>query len=109
MRGYDVYSVGPLDQDGRNIGGEKSLVLNAEYIIPVFDSLASVLFFDAGNAFSRSQNISLDDLYWSSGLEIRMKIFQFQIPLRLIFAYNSRLIKEGDSHYAFRIAFGASF
>lgn len=109
LRGYDVYSIGPQDEDGRNIGGEKSLVVNAEYIIPVFDSLASVLFCDAGNAFRRSQDVALDGLYWSSGVEIRMKIFDFQIPFRFIFAFNNRLLRAGDSHFAFRVAFGASF
>jgi outer membrane protein insertion porin family len=109
IRGYDVYSIGPRDQDGRNRGGEKSIVLNAEYIIPVFDQLAAVLFIDGGNAVRWTQNFALDDLFWSTGLEIRVKISRFQIPLRLIFAYNNRVLSDGGFHYAFRLAFGASF
>ncbi|HDT14449.1 MAG TPA: outer membrane protein assembly factor BamA, partial [Candidatus Aminicenantes bacterium] len=34
IRGYEVYSIGPTDENGYRLGGEKALVLNAEYIIP---------------------------------------------------------------------------
>ena len=109
IRGYDVYSIGPKGQEGKNIGGEKTLVLNAEYIVPVFKSMAAVLFIDTGSALKRIENFSLGNLYWSSGLELRMKILNFSVPLRLIFAYKHRLIEKKDSHLTLRFAFGVSF
>jgi len=109
IRGYDIYSIGPRGQEGKNTGGERSLVLNTEYIIPVFKSMAAVLFFDAGNALKNGENFSLDNLYWSSGLELRMRIFNFPVPLRFIFAYKNRLIEKGDSHFTLNFALGVSF
>lgn len=109
LRGYEVYSIGPRNPDGRNVGGEKSLVFNVEYIMPLLGPLRAVLFFDAGNVFSRNAKIDLTDVYCSSGLEMRWRIPRILIPVRLIFAYNNRLIDREDSHFAFRIAFGASF
>ena len=109
VRGYDIYSIGPRDQEGKNTGGERSLVLNTEYIIPVFKSMAAVLFFDAGNALRNGENFSLNSLYWSTGLELRMRIFNFPVPLRFIFAYKNRLIEKGDSHFTSNFALGVSF
>ncbi len=109
IRGYDVYSIGPRNQEGRNTGGEKSLVFNVEYIMPVFGPVYTILFFDAGNAFSRSEKIDLNQLYWSSGVEMRLGIPSIKIPVRFIFAYNNRLIGLEDSHFAFRVVLGASF
>ncbi|MGD2245496.1 MAG: outer membrane protein assembly factor BamA [Candidatus Aminicenantes bacterium] len=109
VRGYDVYSIGPRDLEGRNIGGEKSLVFNIEYIMPVFRSVYAIFFLDTGNALSLSEKIDLTELYLSSGLEMRLRIPDIPIPIRLIFAYNNRLIEREDSHFAFRIALGASF
>ncbi|MFC2169951.1 outer membrane protein assembly factor, partial [Acidobacteriota bacterium] len=109
IRGYDVYSIGPRDPEGRNMGGEKSLVFNLEYIMPVFGPVYTIFFFDAGNAFSDSEKIDLTELCWSSGLEMRLWIPSIQIPVRLIFAYNNRLIGQEDSHFKFRITLGTSF
>lgn len=109
LRGYTVYSIGPRSPDGKNVGGERSLVFNLEYIVPLFGPLYSIFFFDTGNAFRYSEKIDLREFYWSAGLEMRLRIPIVTIPLRFIFAYNNRLIEPGDSHLAFRIAFGASF
>jgi len=108
LRGYDVYSISPRDIDGRAVGGEQSIVFSFEYILPVFGPVYSILFADAGNAFRYSEKIDLADLYWSSGFEVRWRIPKFRIPVRIIFAYNNRLLEESDSHFALRIAFGAS-
>lgn len=109
VRGYDVYSIGPRDLEGRNIGGEKSLVFNIEYIVPVIGPVYTIFFFDAGNTFRYSEKIDLTQLYWSTGLEVRLRILSLPIPIRLIFACNIRPIERGDSRFAFRVAFGTSF
>jgi len=109
IRGYEIYSIGPRDDEGVIRGGEKSLVFNAEYIIPVGGPLYSIFFCDVGNAFAQDKNISFRDLYSSSGLEMRIFVPALRVPLRLIFAYNSRTINASDSHFAFRFAIGTSF
>lgn len=109
IRGYEIYSIGPRDDDGVIRGGEKSLVFNAEYIIPVGGPLYAIFFCDVGNAFAQDKNITFRDLYSSSGLEMRIFVPALRVPLRLIFAYNSPTINTSDSHFAFRFAIGTSF
>jgi outer membrane protein insertion porin family len=109
VRGYEIYSVGPLTSDGINKGGEKSFVFNAEYSIPVAGPLNTIFFFDAGNAFSRHQKVSLGDLYTSAGLEFKLFVPALRVPFRLIFAYNNRLVRAETSHFALRFGIGTTF
>ncbi len=109
IRGYEIYTIGPRDDNGVNVGGDKSLVFNAEYIIPLSGPLYTILFFDAGNAITQFQKFRFDDLYTSAGIEMRIFVPALRVPFRLIFAYNNRLIYRGDSNYNFRFAIGTTF
>jgi outer membrane protein insertion porin family len=109
IRGYSIYSIGPRSEQGTNIGGEKSFVLNAEYVMPVGGPLYAVLFYDVGNAYSSGQKISLSDMYSSVGLEMRIYSPSLPIPIRLILAYNNRKIDPEDSKFAFRFTLGTTF
>ena len=91
IRGYYIRSVGPRDDSGRLIGGNKMLLFNAEYAIPLAGPLRAILFFDAGNGFAEetSWNFNmLQDLRTSTGVEMRVFIPMLNVPFRLIFAYN---------------------
>jgi outer membrane protein insertion porin family len=49
IRGYDIRSVGPRDlASGLVIGGNKSMLFNAEYLISIAGPVRLVLFYDAG-------------------------------------------------------------
>jgi outer membrane protein insertion porin family len=49
MRGFDIRSVGPSDPNtGLVLGGNKSLLFNAEYLITIAGPVRLVLFYDAG-------------------------------------------------------------
>jgi outer membrane protein insertion porin family len=49
IRGFDIRSVSPRDQtSGVQIGGNKSLLFNAEYLITIAGPVRLVLFYDAG-------------------------------------------------------------
>jgi outer membrane protein insertion porin family len=49
IRGYDIRSVGPtVPGSGVVLGGNKSLLFNAEYLISVASQVRIVLFYDAG-------------------------------------------------------------
>ncbi len=109
IRGYEIYTIGPRDESGVNRGGDKSLVLNAEYIIPISGPLYTIFFMDAGNALPNHQNFSFKDMYTSAGIELRIFVPALRVPFRLIFAYNNRLIYRGDSNYNFRFAIGTTF
>jgi outer membrane protein insertion porin family len=105
IRGYEIYSIRGDD----NTGGEKSLVFNAEYIIPIGGPLYAIFFYDMGNAFGRDQKIGFNNLYYSTGLEMRIFVPALRVPFRLIFSYNNRKPRPEDSNFAFRFAIGTTF
>jgi len=70
--------------------------------------IGSLLFFFFYSAVS-GQPISLKNLYSSLGLELKVFIPMLNVPFRLIFAYNPRLLEPEDSHFIFRFAVGPSF
>jgi outer membrane protein insertion porin family len=109
IRGYEIYSIGPRNEQFRNIGGDKSLVFNVEYIIPVGGPLYAIFFYDGGNAYGSEQKVSLRNLYTSAGLEMRIFVPALRIPFRLIFAYNNPKIYADDSNFQFRFAVGTTF
>ena len=105
IRGYEIYSI----RGDENVGGEKSFVFNTEYIIPIGGPLYAILFYDMGNAFTREQKVSFNNLYYSTGLEMRIFVPALRVPFRLIFAYNNRKIHDDDTSFAFRFAIGTTF
>jgi len=112
IRGYEIYTIGPRDEQGSNIGGLKSMVINAEYILHVGgqDSpLYLIAFHDMGNAYSQEERVSLKNMYMSSGVEARIFVPALRVPFRLIFSYNNRRIYRDDSNFAFRFAIGTTF
>jgi outer membrane protein insertion porin family len=109
IRGYEVYSIGPRDENGYNLGGEKSFIFNVEYIIPVGGPLYAIFFYDMGNCVARGEKIDFKDMYSSTGIEARLFIPALRVPFRLIFAYNNKKIYSTDSDFAFRFAVGTTF
>lgn len=109
IRGYEIYTIGPRNEEGRNLGGDKSFVMNAEYIIPVGGPIYSIFFFDIGNSLPRYEKLSLSNMFYSAGLELRIFVPALRVPFRLIFAYNNKKIYLDDSNFAFRFAIGTTF
>jgi len=109
VRGYEIYTIGPRSSTGTLISGDKSFVLNAEYIVPIGGPLWAILFYDMGNAIASSQKFSLKSMYTSAGLEARIFVPALRVPFRLIFAYNSPKIYSEESNFAFRFAVGTTF
>ncbi|MBM3779206.1 MAG: hypothetical protein FJW23_13395, partial [Acidimicrobiia bacterium] len=66
IRGYDIRTVGPSDPSnpGLILGGNKSLLFNAEYIISIAGPVRLILFYDAGQVrdlgegFARHENLT---------------------------------------------------
>ncbi|MDQ1352791.1 MAG: outer membrane protein insertion porin family [Acidobacteriota bacterium] len=109
IRGYDIYRIGPRNASGGVIGGTKAFFLNFEYQVPITPQFSLVAYYDMGNSYAKGVPISLNNFYSSTGLELKVFIPMLNVPFRLIFAYNSRLLFSTDSHFAFRFAVGPSF
>lgn len=96
LRGYRAGSVLPLDkddrlftdEDGRILGGNKYFVVNAEYVFANIGPAKLLVFGDAGNSFHETQNISLEGIRSSVGVELRIFLPIFQAPLRFIYSFN---------------------
>jgi hypothetical protein len=88
IRGVDLRSVGPVDENQRVVGGDKFVLFNAEYYLDVFGPVRALLFHDAGQAFAESQPIDLRQLRTSTGVELRVIVPMLNVPFRLIYAWN---------------------
>ncbi len=109
IRGFDIYTLGPRDKDGSILGGTKSFLVNLEYAIHLSQQLSFVFFYDVGNAYNKGVPIKLNDVYTSSGVELKIFVPMLNVPFRLIFAYNPRLLESSDQHFVFKFAVGPSF
>jgi len=111
IRGYDIRTVGPRDPLGRFIGGNKMMLFNAEYYIPLAGPLRLVMFFDAGQAYDERTDWSLSmfqDLRTSTGAEMRFFVPVLNVPFRLIWAYNPHR-DAFQPATAFRFGIGTTF
>ena len=108
VRGFDIRSIGPSDpQTGLVLGGNKSLVLNGEYMVSVVSQVRLIFFYDTGQVADERQSFSLDKFRTSTGAEIRFFMPVLNVPFRLIFAKN--LQREGVLDNSLRPAKGFVF
>lgn len=54
IRGFEFESLGPVDEDGDVIGGDRLAVASIEYEVPFSPSWSGAVFIDSGNAFTGS-------------------------------------------------------
>jgi outer membrane protein insertion porin family len=61
VRGFDIRSIGPSvpGRPGLVLGGNKSLLFNAEYLIQIAGPVRLVLFYDAGQVRDRGESFGL--------------------------------------------------
>ena len=108
IRGVDIRTVGPTDSQNRAIGGTKFVLFNAEYYLDLFGPVRSLLFHDAGQAFSERQRVDLTRMRTSSGVEVRMMMPMLNVPFRLIYAWNTYRDTFQKPH-TFKFAIGTTF
>ncbi len=90
LRGFDIRSVGPSDPElfGLVIGGNKSLLFNAEYLISIANPVRLIFFYDAGQIADFGQDFAVNQFRSSTGVELRFFMPVLNVPMRLIYAYN---------------------
>lgn len=108
LRGFKTRSIGPKDEaTGEVIGGDKEVVLNLEYIFPLFKEqrVKGLVFFDAGNAYDVGE-FDLGDIRTSAGFGIRW--LSPLGPIRLEWGYVLNRKKDEESSQ-FEFSVGATF
>ena len=94
LRGFDIRSIGPSDPGtGLVLGGNKSILLNLEYLISIADPVRLVFFYDAGQVADFGQQFATDLFRTSTGAEVRFFMPVLNVPFRLIYAWN---LQRGD-------------
>ena len=127
LRGFDIRTVGPNDPlvfdgagnivsgSGLVIGGNKSLLFNAEYIFAIANPVRLLFFYDTGQVADFGQRFSGDLFRTSTGVELRFFMPVLNVPFRLIYAWNPH--REGilndrfqpQEATVFKFAVGATF
>jgi len=95
VRGYEWREIHVLDEDGNEIGGNKFVQFNAEFIIPLLkkQGLVGVLFYDTGNVYNDDESLDLSTLRNSTGFGFRW--YSPMGPIRLEYGYKLD-VKEGE-------------
>jgi outer membrane protein insertion porin family len=88
IRGVDVRTVGPLNENNAALGGTSFVLFNAEYYVDILPQVRALAFHDAGQAFDDTRRADLRQLRTSSGLELRVTLPVINVPFRLIYAWN---------------------
>ena len=97
------------------IGGDKSLLFNAEYLITIAGPVRLVLFYDAGQVPDDGTRYAWENFKTSTGAEIRFFMPVLNVPFRLIFAHNPQREGVYDNNlqpakkYTFKFAVGSTF
>ena len=127
VRGFDIRRIGPTFSEinsevsgdtytGRMIvGGNKSLLFNAEYQFLVGGPVRLVWFYDAGQVQDFGSRFMMNDFKTSTGVELRFFMPMLNVPFRLIYywnpqadgVYNDRLYEQETS--GFRFSIGTTF
>ncbi len=109
IRGFKYNTISPTDPaTGQVIGGEQMVQFNFEYIFPLFQKvgLKGLVFFDAGNVFTKDQAIDLGNLRKSAGVGIRW--YSPIGPLRLEWGWNLEP-KPGEDQSTWEFTIGTFF
>ena len=97
------------DSFGNVLGGTSYLTAGLEYHLLLGGPFRLVFFTDAGNVFgSEGQHFGIDALRYTAGVELRLFVPVFGLPLRFIYSKNLRPL-PGDRFETFQFDVGSSF
>lgn len=109
VRGFDFGSISPKDPaTGDRIGGEKMMIYNLEYRFPLIkeQGVVGLVFFDAGNVYTKDESYAFSGIRRSAGCGIRW--YSPIGPLRL--EYGKKLDqKEDESSGEYEFTVGGIF
>ena len=109
-RGYAHYHPQPLALAVPNdvIGGNRKVLLNVEYVVPLAEPVDFVVYMDAGNAFAEWEPMKIGEMRGDAGIEIRFFLPVFGAPLRLIYGRTFNVQGNEDTK-SFLFSIGTTF
>jgi len=107
VRGFDYQKIGPLNEDGLPTGGLLKFVLRmGEIRFPLYRSLQSAFFLDAGNCWATDRHAQINDLRSAAGLGLRFHSFLGIIRMDYALKIDRR---PGEKHGALIFNMGHAF
>ncbi len=110
IRGFESRTISPWDPNtGERIGGNKELVMNVEFLFPLFGEYGfkGVLFFDAGNTWRQDEwPWKGEDLKYGAGVGIRW--YSPMGPLRFEWGWNLNP-DPGEDRLVLEFTIGTAF
>ena len=88
IRGFDLRTVGPINDRNQLIGGNKFVLFNAEYYLDIMAQVRALAFHDAGQAFDESSGSTSASCGRRAGVELRVVLPVVNMPMRLIYSWN---------------------
>ncbi len=109
VRGFPYRSIGPVDRDEKNYGGQFMYLLTAELSHPIYSIVRGAFFVDVGDV-TRSNFGPINKPNIGIGYGLRIKIPRVDVPLRLDLAYPVLCNQEDVKRkLRFHFNFGFSF
>jgi outer membrane protein insertion porin family len=109
VRGFKYGDISPVDPaTGDRIGGEKMMVYNVEFRFPLQkeQGVMGILFFDAGNVFTKDEDYTFSGIRSGTGVGIRW--YSPVGPLRLEWGKNLNP-KPGETESVWEFTIGTPF
>lgn len=107
LRGYGYYTVSPLDEDGKPIGGRSLSVFSLEGRWRVTEKWGTALFYDVGNVYSSA--FPTFDGKWLQSAGLGVRYYTPVGPLRLDIAFPLNRRKHLDGPFQFYFSVGQAF
>lgn len=107
LRGYKYYTVSPLDEEGKPIGGRSAIFYSIEPRFRVSKTIGIVPFFDIGNVYLDSVPTLRGKWRKSGGIGFRY--YSFLGPMRLDLAFPMDRREDIDPHWWILVSLGQAF
>ena len=107
LRGYKYYTVSPLDDDDKPIGGRSAIYYSLEPRFRVSESFGIVPFFDVGNVYL--EQVPDFGGKWRKSVGIGIRYFSFIGPLRLDVAFPLNRRSGIDPRWWIFVSLGQTF
>ncbi|HLP46778.1 MAG TPA: BamA/TamA family outer membrane protein, partial [Candidatus Kapabacteria bacterium] len=106
LRGFKESMVGPLDINGKPIGGEALFIFNQELRIRLSDMFIFVLFADMGNVYGAAREFDIFNVRKSAGFGVRVYAGPLLLRADLGFILNRR---QGEPSSRLILSIGQAF
>jgi outer membrane protein insertion porin family len=109
VRGFDWLDIHAIDENGDEIGGNRSIQFNIEWIIPLIKDagMMGVFFIDAGNVFGDDEEFKLTDTREGAGAGIRW--YSPMGPIRLEYGWILDPKEDEDTQGRWEFSIGTLF